>query len=830
METWLKDLKFGAKLLVREKGFTLTVLVTLAVAIGANAAVFSIVRSVLLKPLPYPDSERLVSIHNSYPNAGVVSVGGSVPDYYDRQQQVPALDEVAIYRFEGQTVGEPGSTRRLRAIRGTPSLLPMLGARPEHGRLFTGEEGELGNEKKAILTYGLWQELYGGDEGVIGHDLRVNGLPYEIVGILPESFLFLTPEVRLFVPAAFTAEQKSDDSRHSNNWQMLARLAPAATLADAQAQIDALNAANFERFPDMAPLLRNAGFHTLVVPWRDDLTRDLRGTLHLLWGGVGFVLLIACVNIANLLLVRSQVRLKELAIRSSMGAGRARIARQLLTETLLLTFVGGSLGVLLGHTALSVLRSFGIEELPRGSEIRMDPVSVALTFAGALVIGMVLALIPVARMIHMNLSDVIHQEGRTSTGGRATRALRKGLVVVQVGFALVLLIGAGLLLASFLRVSEVDPGFRAPGVFTASLSLPGTRYARGRTQGREQFSDRVAFAKRALAAIRSLPGVERAGLISDIPFGGSYSDSVIVAEGYQMQPGESLISPSRVSVSPGYFEAMGIPLRQGRLFDDRDDEEAPGVVIVDERLARKFWPSGDAVGQRMYTPSSSEDLVHPGPTATWYTVIGVVGSIRERGLVESDDRIGMYYFPYSQEPTSFFTLALRTPSRADAMAAAVRSAIASIDPELPLFDVHTMEERVEDSLLTRRTSLLLSGSFGLIALLLAALGVYGVLAYLVSQRTREIGIRMALGSTTRSTFELVLREGATIVGVGLALGLVGVLTLGQVLEGQLYGVKAADPTVLLAVGGALAAIALVASAIPARRASRIDPVVALRGE
>jgi putative ABC transport system permease protein len=830
VENWLKDLKFGAKLLFREKGFTLTVLLTLTVAIAANAAVFSIVRSVLLKPLPYPDSDRLTVWHNSYPNAGVETAGCGVPDYYDRRMAIPALEQVGIYRFEGQIVGEPGTTRRLKGVRATPSFLPMLGARAERGRLFTEEEGEIGKEKRVVLTFGLWQELYGGNAGVLGSDLRVNGVPYEIVGILPESFFFLDPDVRLFVPAAFTAEEKSDESRHSNNWEMLGRLRPEATVAEAQSQLDGLNASNLERFPDLAPLLKNAGFHSTVVPWRDDLTASLSGTLDLLWGGVAFVLLIACVNIANLLLVRSQVRLKELAIRSSMGAGRARIARQLLTEILLLTVIGGSLGVALGYGALSVLRSFGIEELPRGSEIEMDLVSVSLTFAGALVIGGGLALIPVARMLGMNLADVVHQEGRTSTGGRGTRILRKGLVVVQVGFALVLLIGAGLLLESFRRVAEIDPGFRPAGVFTGSVSLPGSRYARGREQATEEFGDRASFAKRALAAVRALPGVQGAGLVSDLPFGGDYSDSVVVAEGYQMQPGESVISPSRVSVSPGYFETMGIPLQKGRLFDERDDEKAPNVVIVDDRLARRFWPQGEPLGKRMYTPNTKEDLVHPGPDVTWYTVVGVVGSIRERGLVESDDRLGMYYFPYSQEPTRYFTFVVRTPSRPDGVAAGVRAAIAGIDPELPLFDVHSMEERVNDSLLTRRTSLLLSASFGLIALFLAALGVYGVLAYLVSQRTREIGIRMALGSTTGSTFELVLREGATIVTIGLAIGLVGALALGRVLEKQLYGIGAADPTVLLSVAGALAVVALVASVIPARRAARIDPVAALRGE
>ncbi len=599
----------------------------------------------------------------------------------------------------------------------------MLGARAERGRLFTEEEGEIGNEKKAILTYGLWQELYGGDEGVVGRDLRVNGVPYTIVGVLPESFLFLTPEVRLFVPAAFTVEDKSDESRHSNNWEMIGRLAPTATVAEAQAELDGLNARNFERFPEMAPLLKNAGFHSTVLLWRDDLTQNLRGTLHLLWGGVAFVLLIACVNIANLLLVRSQVRLKEMAIRSSMGAGRARVARQLLTETLLLTLLGGAAGVALGYAALSLLRGFGIEELPRGSE---NPDGCRLRGAHTS---------RSARhrrhpLAHSRRAHVEHEpRGRRPSGGAqvdrevagpgSSGKVSSSFRSDSPSFSSSAPASSS---RAFAGSRKSTPGFVRQASSPGRSASPVSRYARGRVQGTEDFPERVSFAKRALDAVRALPGVQKAGLISDIPFGGSYSDSVVIAEGYQMQPGESVISPSRVSVSPGYFEAMGIPLLKGRLFDERDDEKAPNVVIVDDRLARKFWPESDPLGKRMYTPNSKEDLLRPGADVTWYTVVGVVGSVRERGLVESDDRLGMYYFPYAQEPTRFFTFVVRTPSRPDSVAAGVRAAIAAIDPELPLFDVHSMEERVNESLLTRRTSLLLSASFGLIALFLAALG------------------------------------------------------------------------------------------------------------
>jgi len=820
MESWAKDLKFGVKLLLRDKGFTVTAVLTLAVALGANLAVFSIVRSVLQKPLPFPDSERVVAVLNSYPNAGVLRTGNSVPDYFDRKRDVTAFAEIATYRFQGLTIGEPGATRRVQAMRATPSLLHLLRAAPARGRVFLEEEGEIGNEAKAILTFPLWQEIYGGSEDVVGREIRVNGTPHEIVGVLPDRFLFVSPEVRLLIPTAFTDEDKSDDSRHSNNWEMVGRLAPGATLEQAQSQIDALNAVNLERFPVIREIVINSGFHASAVPLQEDVVRDLRGTLHLLWGGVAAVLLIAIVNVLNLVLVRSQTRLKEIAIRSSIGGGRLRIARQLVTEMLLLALAGAAFGVGIGFSLIEALRSFGIDELPRGTEIQLDFVSLAIAVAAAIAVGGLLALIPVARMVRMNLSDIVHQEGRTSTGGRGAALLRKTLVVAQVAFALVLLIGAGLLLASFRRVLAIDPGFRPQSVVTASVSLPEARYA--------EETDMVGFHERALAGIRSIGGVESAGATSVIPFGGSYNDSVIMAEGYPMAPGESVISPARTEVTPGYFETMGIPLLSGRLFDEGDDGTAGNVVLVDERLARKFWPDSDPVGKRMYEADSAEDLVSPSENVTWHRVIGVVGSIRQRGLVEADDRIGAYYFPYRQAPWRFLTFALRTERAPESVVAETREVIRAIDPELPLYDVLTMAERVDQSLVARKTSILLSASFGVVALFLAAVGIYGVLAYLVSQRTREIGIRMALGGTTRSAFELVLREGAVIIGLGLAVGFGGALLLGGVLEQHLYGVGAAEPSVLAAVSGLLAAVALAASVVPALRAASIDPIEAIR--
>jgi predicted permease len=816
------DLKYAVKLLWKDKGFSLTATLTLAICIGAQAAIFSIVHSVLLQPLPFSEPERILLLYNSYPHAGVARAATGVPDYYDRLREVDAFEEQALYDFVGRTIGEAGSPQRVRVLAVTPSFFRLLRAEPLQGRTFTEEEGEIGNEKKIVLSHRLWQQLFAGDPGALGKDLRVNGVPFTLVGVMPENFLFLSPEVALFTPLAFSAEQKSDDARHSNNWEMLGRLKPGASLAQAQMQIDALNARNDERFPQFKQILSNAGFRTVVVPFQEELVKDIRATLYLLWGGVAFVLLIGCVNAANLVLVRSHVRLRELATRHALGAGRFRLARQLVSETLLLTGVGGGLGLIAGYAALRLTARLGIEEIPRGSEIGMGPVTLGYTLGLTLLIGVLLGLAAVVHVLRSDLSSVLHEEGRSATVSRGLRLVRRGLVVLQVAFALILLVGAGLLLASFRRVLEVDPGFRPEQVATAAVSLPASRYPEPR--------ERQAFVSRALEKIRALPGVLAAGVTDTIPLGGSYSDSVILAEGYQMAPGESLISPSRSVASPGYFEAMGIPLLQGRFFTEADREESPRVIIVDRELAQRFWPQGDPLGKRMFLPDNPEDLLNPSKNVRWLTVVGVVGKIRQRGLVEAPDRVGAYYFPYRQSGISNMTFALRTGTEPESLIGPLRREITELDPELPVFDARTMSERLEDSLLTRKVPIWISLAFAGVALFLAAVGLYGVLAYLVTQRSREFGIRLALGSTARGIFDLVVREGAQILALGFVFGLVGVYALRRVLEAELYGVRPLEPAVLLGVAGLLALVALVACLLPARRATRIDPVVALRQE
>jgi predicted permease len=818
----LRDIRFALKLLWKDRGFAATAILTLAVCIGSNTAIFTIVNSALLRPLAAPEADRILLMANQYPNAGTGTAAFSnsgVPDYYDRLRDVRVFEEQAMYNFTSLTIEINETPERVRGMNATPSLFRLLRAAPVLGRAFDVSEGEVGAEQKVILSDGLWRQLFGTDWTVLGRGLRLSGRSFTIVGVMPRGFSFVDPKVRFWIPLAFTPQQKTDDARHSNGWFNIGRLKPGAMLEQAQTQVNALNAANLERFPLWKEVLINAGFHTTVERLQDMLVRGVKGTLYLLWGGAAFVLLIGAVNIANLALARSGLRRRELATRMALGAGRAQVARQLLVESVLVAGAGGLAGLAFGSAILSALRTIGLERMPRMNDIHMDGTVVGFTMAVSVLIGALIGLAPVAHLFSVNLSALLHEEGRTGTGGRKARATRRGLVVAQVAFAFVLLVGAGLLLASFRRLLAVDPGFKPEGVMTAAVGLPRARYA-GDPELR-------TFTTRALDAIRGVPGVAAAGATTLIPLGGDHSDSVILAEGYVMKPGESLVSPLQVIVTPGYFEAMGTPLKSGRYFDQRDNETAPGAVIVDERLARKFWPGADPIGRRMYKPSNPKDLLKIDKNTRWLTVVGVTRLVRLEDLAEKETTVGAYYFPYAQTAQRTFVFAIKTAGNPAGVMPSVRAELARIDHDLPLYDVRSMTERADLSLNSRRVAMLLALSFGAVALFLSAVGIYGVLAYLVAQRTREIGIRIALGSTAGGVFRLVLREGAALGGSGLALGLAGAFALRRALENQIYGVGPTDPVVLCAVMAALATIALAASILPARRATRVDPVVAL---
>jgi predicted permease len=815
MDKLMRELNFAGRSLVRSKGFALAVTVTLAACIGVNVAIFAIVNSVLLRPLPVPNAQELVLMSNRYPRAGVGYLyNSSSGDYYDRLEKVSALAQQAEFRFSDLTTDINGTPEREKGMTATPTLFPLLQVPVLLGRAFTPAEGEIGAEQNVILSYGLWQQLYAGDRGVVGQSLRLSGRPFTIVGVMPRNFVFIDPEVRLWIPAAFTAEEKT--VHHRNNWYDIGRLKAGATIAQVKAQVDALNVINLEKFPQMKEILINAGYYTAVDPLADMVVGDVKEPLRLLWAGSIFVLLIGALNVANLALARLSLRKKELATRLALGAGRGQLMRQLLVENMILAVVSGICGVAVGALLLRLIAFIGLNYFPRAYEVRVDAPVMTFGLAMAMAAGVMISGLSLAGLSIQKFHGVLRDDERTGTGAKGNRRVRQSLVVAQIGFAFALLVGAGLLLASFRELLRVDPGFKVDGIITASISAPQSKYP--------DAPQLKTLIDRSLEAIRRTPGIESAGATTTIPLGGNYNDSVIMAEDYEMKPGESLVSPRQVSVTPGYMETMGVGLVSGRYFQESDNRNSPPVMLVDETLAKRFWPGRDPLGHRMYEPDPRNPAKAREVT---YTVVGVVRSVRLEDLSGKGNPEGAYYFPLSQHVQNDFTIAARTAGDAAQLANSIRAQMATVDPELALFDVRTMEQRTELSLSSRRTSMLLGLSFGVLALFLAAVGIYGVLAYLVAQRQREIGIRMALGSTRSGIVKLVLREGFVLVGIGLAIGIAASMSLRTVVASEIYGVGPLDPLVLGSVALLFGMVALGACVLPARRAMRVDPAVVL---
>ena len=824
MEQILRDAARSLKLLRREKTFSATVLVTLALCLGANVAIFGVVNAVLLAPLPFYEPERLVTVNNSYPGAGVERASNGTFDYFQRREGIAAFDEVAVYRSSTTTVGEPGSTESVTALVVSPSFFPLLGIELEMGRGFLEEEMDPGNEDKAVLTYGAWRDWFASSPDVLGRDVRIDGVPHTVVGVLAEDFVMPDGgEIRLLAPTLFTEESRSIEAWHSNSYQMWARLAPGATVEQAVQQNLALNDALIDEWqvPNARQLLSDAGFTTLVAPTHEDLVSNVRPLLTMLWGGVAFVLLIGCVNVVNLILARAQTRLTEVATRLALGASRARVATHVLTEAVVLALLGGAAGLGLGALGLRSLETLGATDLPRGTEIAMDGSVVLFALALSIGAGTLVAAIPMISVLRGDLFPAFRAGGRTGTASRRAVGLRNWLVTSQVGLAFVMLIGAGLMLMSFRSALAVDPGFEAEGVLTGSVALPEARYDGDDAERR--------FWDELIATVRGVPGVAAAGLTGAIPFGNNFSASLILPEGYSPPPGESMLAPTQTTAGSGYFETMGIEVLEGRAFDESDGPDVPRVVMIDEWLARRYWPNGGALGSRMvYGAVPGVDSIAP---ESLYTVIGVVETIKQQDLTApAEEHVGAYYFTYRQDPQGFMTVAVRAAAGSPAaLTADLRASVASLDPDLPLFGVATMRERLDDSLVRRRSPLILLGVFALVALFLAMIGIYGALAYSVTQRAREIGIRMALGSAPEDVFQSVVGQGLRVTGVGLVLGGAAAWFLARLIESLLFGVQATDPRVLGGVAVLLGAVAVIACVIPARRATRVSPVEALGG-
>ena len=808
----LHDIRFGLRLLWKEKAFALAALLTLALCIGANTTIFTVLNSIVLKELPFPESDRLVMMYNLYPGIGVSDRGAnSVPDYLDRRKLVEVFEDVSLVGFRGYDVGTEGSPRRISGMYVTPSYLRILKATAILGRVFTDDEAIPGKDRVVILSEALWGEMFARDPGVIGRDIRLSGVPYSIVGVAPDTLRVMNPATRLWVPFAFTPEQTSDDARYSDSWGMIARLKPDATIMQATRRIETLNKQNLEQFPKHKGMLENARFQTKVAGMKSELVRDIKDILYLLQAAVFCVLLIGCVNLANLMLVRANSRLKEFGVRFVMGAGRWQLSRQILIESLTISVLGGLLGIGIALGGVQALASMVEGSLPGAGKIQIDGEVLAMTIMVTVLTGLGFSGLPLLSLFRRNLSEVFRGNERGGTAGRQALSLRAILVVTQVSLTFILLIGSGLLTLSFRRLLTVDPGFRAENVATARFSLPQNLY--------KEDAQRRNFISALLEKARSIPGVRYSGVTDYLPFASGPKSIAITIEGITPPPGGAPPAPGFNTIDSGYLQTMGIPLLAGRNFSDSDGPDSVRVALVDHFMARKYWPNGDPIGARLHE-IDSKDI---------FTVIGVVGSVKTGDLAEQNP-VGLVYCHYKQNAPRSVHAVLRGETDQISLTNGLRRELASLDPEIALFDTKMMPERLSESLLNRRAAMVLCFVFAVVALLLSAIAIYGVLAYSVAQRRREIGIRMALGAKALDVLRIVLGQGLKVTGIGLAIGAAVAFFLTRAMMALLYDVRPHDPLVFLATGALLAVVALIASIIPASRASRVAPSEALRHE
>jgi predicted permease len=813
----MNDLRFAVRQLRTSPAFTVTALATVAICLGANLAIFAVIDSILLRPLPFPDSDRLVTIFNTYPKAGVERDGSSLTNYYERRGNIPAFSSLSIFRESIEVVGETGSTQQEKVMRISPDFFTTLGVGPVMGRSFNEAETITPNENHAaIVTDSYWRQRLKSDPHVLGREIRVNGSPRTIVGVLAPDFRFLSSEARLVLALTSRLQQRTPEERHSGGGgtHMIARLKPGATIAEAQSQIDAHNA-GVEKSNPRANLMAEAGFRSPVFPLHADHVRAIRPTLWLMQGGALFLLIIGVVNLVNLLLIRASGHMKEVAIRRAMGASRLHVVHHVMVATLVLTSLGGLLGLAVGASGIRLLNVLGADRLPLGAQIAFDGKLAAIGLAGAVLLGVVIAM-PIAWFnLRSHPEHALRSESRTGTVNRAAQRLRHGFIVAQIGLAFVLLASAALLGLSLMKVMAVSPGFRTDHVITGQFMLPYAPFPGGSPQ-------RVAVLDRVLDAIGQQPGVAAAGTITNVPLSGDNGKSAIAPQGHVLQPGESLHGHYFYSVTGDYFSAIGIPLREGRFLTSADSHRPDRVCVVDEDFSRRYWPNGGAVGQRVFQGTDSAD-------DKLFTIVGVVGSVKQADLTEPLGQ-GAVYVPYRYLDGGNIFVVTRTTQHPDAFADALRTSVRAADPELAIDDIHSMETRIAESLIGRRSPAMLAGIVAGVALLLAAIGTYGVLSYTIAQRRREIGIRMALGAQTRQIRTQFLSLGLRLLVAGIFLGVMGSWAAGKAMQSVLYGVPTLHFATLFGTALVMAGVSLVACLIPARRASRVDPMITLVAE
>jgi predicted permease len=810
----MNNIRFALRQLRKAPAFTITALATVAICLGANLAIFAVINSILLRPLPFPQSDRLVTIFNTYPKAGVENDGSSITNYYERRGNIPAISSLSIFLYRPEPVGEPGSTEQEKIIRASAEFFTTLGVRPALGRPFT--EADMADDAAVVIvTDGFWRQRLNSDPNVLGRDLRVNGIPRKIIGVLPPDFRYLSSEARLFVGFKTGGEQRGPAARHSGGGgtHMIARLKPGATIAEAQSQIDSHNAA-VEQDNPQAKMMAEAGFRSLVLSLHAHHVRSIRPTLWLMQAGVFFLLLIGAVNLINLLLIRASSRAKEMAIRQSMGASRRHVVQQVMVETTLLTVFGGLFGVLMGAWGTELLRVLGANRLPLGAHIAFDSRLAWLGLIGAVVLGVVIA-VPIAWFnLGSHLANALQSESRTGTVSRAAQRLRHGFIVAQIALAFVLLAGAALLGLSLKKVMAVSPGFHSDHVLAGECTLTW-----------ELQRERVGIVDRLLEAIRQQPGIAAAGIITKIPLNGDSGKTAVTPKGYVPPPGQSLHGHYSYGVTGDYFTALGIPLREGRFLVSEDSHRPERVCVVDEDFARRYWSrdgGSGALGQRLAHGNETDE-------AKLFTVVGVVGAVKQADLTEAPGQ-GAVYLPFAHHGSAGVFVVARTSQSPEAFAATLRKLVRATQPEIAIDNIRSMDTRIAESLVARRSPALLAGIFAGVALLLAAIGTYGVLSYAVAQRTREIGIRMAVGAQRREIGTQFISLGLRLLAAGTILGLLGAWFAGRAMQSILFDVPTMPVAALVGTALVMSVVSLVACLIPARRAAKVDPMIALRAE
>jgi putative ABC transport system permease protein len=821
MATIWQDIKYGARMLMKNPGVTIIVIIALALGIGANSAIFSVVNAVLLRPLPYHESERLIFLNEKSAVLDEMSI--SYPNFTDWRNQNQTFEKMGVYNRASYNLTGSGEAERIVTGQVSADLFSVLRVNALHGRVFTNEEDKPGGTPVVVLSYGLWQRRFGGQTNIINQAITLNSKSYTVIGVMPESYAYPS-RAEMWVPVGQLSDQASWQSRGNHpGLYGVARLKPGVSFEQAQADMNNVAANLAKQYPDS-----NTGNQIRLRPMLEIFVTDVRRALWVIFGAVGFVLLIACANIANLLLARATARKKEMAIRTAVGASRWRIARQLLTESILLSLIGGSIGLVLARWGVDLILYVSPNAIPRSREIGLDWTVLAFTVGVSFLTGILFGLIPAIQAGEVDVHETLKETGR-GTSGR--HWLRSSLVVVEVATTLVLLIGAGLMIRSFYLLQKVNPGFAHEHLTSFSVSLPQKKYSTEEQQ--------ASFYNRLLENIRALPGVETSAAASGLPLGNNGWQTSFTVEGQPVPERDQTPLMEACLVTPDYFRAMNIPVLRGRVFSDRDDRShlagrdlskmdenqramaGLNKIVIDEEFARRHWPNEDAVGKRV---KMGRD--HDSPLLE---VIGVVGRVKMESLNQNSDRV-QGYFAFAQVPDGGMTVLIKGAADPNQLISSVRNAVKEIDPDQPIYSPRTMDEIRAESVASERLNLTLLSLFAGIALVLAIVGIYGVMSYSVTQRTHEIGIRMAIGARPRDVFQMILGQGMKLALIGVGVGLLSAFGLTRLMETMLFGVEPTDATTFAGISFLLIGIALLACYLPGRRATKVEPTVSLRYE